>query len=551
MSARNAFAIAFALVLLGSCTLVRKTLETGGEQQLAKAPPPPPSAPGPRLVIFAMDGAVPAQLMEAIRSGQAPHIAGALGRDRGNGLFEHAYAAPHALSILPSSTIADWTSIFTGGVPAWDGVPGDEWFVRDTGRFYAPVPVSVTDLSDNTKVVTDDLVGKATKVPTLYELLGVESNVSMLSVHRGATYYTTVAPTALTDLVASLIKGTLKGDDPKKSLSAALDRDSVTKLIEAIDEHGVPDLQVVYFPGIDIFTHAAEDPLASQTRYLEFVTDPAVGAVFDEYRKKGALDQTYFIFISDHAHIPTLKDEAHQLGTDDEGSPFAAVARAYFRVRKASIVRPDIDKDYQAVLAYQGFMAYIYLADRSTCPHDGDVCDWKKPPRFEEDVVPVLKALYRSSTGGRPIAKLKGTIDLIFARQPVSAGEDALPFEVFDGHLLMPIRDYLKKHPRPDLIDLEERMRWLGAGPYGSRAGDIVLLAKACTNLPIEQRYFFAGITHYSWHGSACEQDGHIPFILGQYGGSGERMRSMMQKFGGASPSERELTPLVRSLFGK
>jgi hypothetical protein len=101
------------------------------------------------------------------------------------------------------------------------------------------------------------------------------------------------------------------------------------------------------------------------------------------------------------------------------------------------------------------------------------------------------------------------------------------------------------------LVDLEQRMQWLSAGPYGNRAGDILLLPKACTNLPIEDRYFFAGITHYSWHGSAWEQDGHIPFILVQYNGSGERMQSIMSKFGGASPSERQMTPLVRSLFSK
>ncbi|MGA7873422.1 MAG: DUF3644 domain-containing protein, partial [Candidatus Binatus sp.] len=89
------------------------------------------------------------------------------------------------------------------------------------------------------------------------------------------------------------------------------------------------------------------------------------------------------------------------------------------------------------------------------------------------------------------------------------------------------------------------------AGPYGNRAGDILLLPKACMNVPIENRYYFAGMTHYSWHGSACEQDGHIPFIVAQVNGSGERMRSIMSKFGGASPSERELTPLVLSIFGK
>ena len=503
------------------------------------------------MIIFALDGAVPAGLMEAIKTPHMPYISALLGKDEGNGLFEHGYAAPEALSVLPSSTIADWASIFSGSVPAWDGVAGDEWFIRETATFYAPVPVSMTDVTDNTKLVTDDLVGKELKVPTLYELLGVRSYVSMLSVHRGATYFSTVGPNSLSDLFEHLVKGKLEGKDPEKSLSAALDRDSVVKLNEVIEEHGIPDLQVVYFPGIDIFTHAAEDPLNSQVRYLEHVTDGAVGQVLDEYRKHNALDNTYVIFISDHAHIPTMNDEKHRLGSDDDSAPFRAVAKAGFRVRKASLVLGGMDKDFQAALAYQGSMAYIYLADRTTCPKDDDKCDWNKPPRFEEDVIPVLKSLYRSNRYGRPVAALKGKLDLIFSRQPMPSGTNSLPFEVFDGEDLVPIDDYLSEHPRPDLPKLAERMRWLSAGRYGNRAGDILLLPKACMNVPIENRYYFACMTHYSWHGSACEQDGHIPFILAQANGSGQKMRSIMNKFGGASPSEREMTPLVISIFRK
>ena len=409
----------------------------------------------------------------------------------------------------------------------------------------------MTDVADNTKLVTDDLIGNELKVPTLYERLRVRSYVSMLSVHRGATFYTTVGPDSLSDLFRHLVRGTLRGREPERSLSGTLDRSSVEELSKALDEHGIPDLQVVYFPGIDIFTHAAEDPLNSQMRYLAHVTDGAVGQVLDEYRRHNALDNTYVIFIADHSHIPTMNDEEHRLGPDDDSSPFKAVAQAGFRVRKASLVVGDADKDFQAVLAYQGSMANIYLADRTTCPKDDDDCDWKKPPRFEEDVVPVLKSLYRSNRRGRPIAGLKGKLDLIFSRQPTPAGTNALPFEIFDGQELVPIDDYLSEHPRPDLPELSERMRWLGAGPYGNRAGDIVLLPKACMNVPIENRYYFAGMTHYSWHGSACEQDGHIPFILAQANGSGEKMRSIINKFGGATPSEREMTPLVVSIFGK
>ena len=542
--------LAALLVLLpSSCTLVKQTLETGGEKQFKPIPPPAPPA-GRHVLIFALDGAVPAKLMEAIHSGHAPYIADLIGKDEGNGVFEHAYAAPHALSVLPSSTIADWASIFTGAVPAYDGVPGDEWFDRMTMQFYAPVPVSVPETADNAKVVTDDLVGRQLKVPTLFEdLHGRSSFVSLLSVHKGAAIYTTVSPGAFPDLFAHLINGKLRGEDEEKSLSAALDRDSINKVLDAIKDHGIPDLQVVYLPGVDIFTHAAPDRLAGQLRYLEHVTDGCIGRVLDEYRRQGVLNNTYVLFIADHAHIPTTINERNQLGTDDEHSPFRVVHKAGFRVRRASLILPDTDVDYQAVLAYQGFMAFIYLADRSTCPNEHQRCDWKQPPRFEEDVIPVLKTLWRTNKTGRPVAKMKGSLDLIFARPGVSPGERALPFMIFDGEDLVPIHEYLKKHPRPDLVDLEQRMDWLGSGPWGYRAGDIVLLPRACMNVPIDQRFYFAGITHYTWHGSACEQDSHIPFILAKPNESGAEMKSIMSDFGGDSPSERELTPLVRSLF--
>ena len=98
---------------------------------------------------------------------------------------------------------------------------------------------------------------------------------------------------------------------------------------------------------------------------------------------------------------------------------------------------------------------------------------------------------------------------------------------------------------------LDERMRGLSAGPYGNRAGDVLLLARACTTLPIEERYYFSATSHYTWHGSACEMDSHIPFILAQQGGSGERLRAVVQRIAGDAPSAMALTPLVRSLFGK
>ncbi|HVC44343.1 MAG TPA: alkaline phosphatase family protein, partial [Candidatus Binataceae bacterium] len=542
-------AIAAGLALgVASCNVVTKIMSTGGEQTLK--PPVVARVPGPRMIIFALDGAGYNQFMAAVHSGKAPNIAGVLGAETSGGLFAHAYSAPHALTMLPSSTIADWTAVMTGDPPAWDGVTGDEWFERDKREFFAPVPISIGETGDLDDAIVNDLVGKAIEVPTLYELLGVDTNVSLLLVYRGATLYTTVEPSAFTGLMAQLIEGKMVGESAEKSLSASIDLASVRTLISAIEQHGVPDLQVVYFPGVDSFTHTSRNPLEAQTEFIERVSDAGVGQVLDEYRKKGALDGTYIMFIADHGHTPTIDDHAHALGAEGSGTPFAVVNDVGFRVRKAKLALTDSEQDYQAVLAYQGFMAYIYLADRTTCASRGERCDWSRPPNFEEDVMPVVRAFYKVNRTGRPYPRLKGTIDLIFARMPVAHGAAAVPFEIYDGRRLVPIRDYLARHPRPDLIELDRRMRWLGAGPYGNRAGDIVLLARTGADVPIERRYYFAVTPHYSWHGSAGELDSHIPFILAQEGGKGEKMRAIVRKATGGAIYEKDLTPVVRAVFG-
>jgi Type I phosphodiesterase / nucleotide pyrophosphatase len=552
MKRRGSIGCGSALLLLislqWSCGLVLNTIRTGGEETLASNPPPTASS-GPRLIIFALDGATPDQLMQAIRSGGAPNLAGLLGRETRQGLFEHGYAAPEARSILPSSTIAAWAAIFTGAPPSSNGVTGDEWFDRETATFYAPVPVSVVDTADMSKVVSDDLIGKALKTPTLYELAQKNAYVSLLSVHRGATLYTTVSPASLTDFLSFLIKGTLKGDEPEQSFAAALDISATQKLVDAMDTKELPNIQIVYFPGIDMFTHYSEDRLDGQVRYLHRVTDKNIGDVLEAYRRKDALENTYVIVISDHGQIPTLYDERNELNADEDKSPFAVLERSGFRVRKPLLNLPNRDVNFQAVFAYQGFMAYVYLADRSTCGQKHQACDWGKPPRFKQDVLPALRAFDKANRSGAIVPELKGTIDLIFGREPTPLDQAAKPFQVFDGRKLVPIGEYLRRHPRPDLIDLERRLQWLGAGPYGNRAGDILLLAKACTRLPIEQRFYFASVLHYTWHGSACEEDSRIPFILAQVGGNGERMQTLMRKFVGEVPTQLDLTPLVRGLM--
>jgi hypothetical protein len=543
--ATRVLAVALMAASLTGCLSIKRIWRHGGEVQLA--PAVPTAASGPHVIIFALDGAGHDQFLEAVRSGKAPNIQALLGKEGADGLFAHAYSA-RMLTMLPSSTIADWSAIFTGDPPAYNGVTGDEWFERETRKFYAPVPVSVTDTADAERMITGGLIGQHLHSPTMFELIGLRSNVSLLPVHRAATFYTTVSPSAFTNMVGELIKGALKGQSPEQSVAAAVDLDSVRRAVEALREHGAPNLQVIYLPGIDIYTHASKNPLRSQVEYIEKITNKAVGEVLNYYREEHLLGGTYVLFIADHGHTPTMNDDRHAIGAMGDDTPRGVLEHAGFRVRRA--ILGDADKDYQAVLAYQGFMAYIYLADRSTCPHDDQQCAWRKPPRFDRDVMPALRALDHSNRFGRPVPRLRGTIDLIFARRPVPAGQDANPFEVYYRGRLVPIRDYLHAHPRPDLIDLSERMKWLGKGPYGNHAGDIVLLARTGARVPINSRYYFAGESHYSWHGSADASDSYVPLVLAQEGDSGKRLRDIVLSAAGDSPTELDITPLVRALFG-
>lgn len=533
------------LLTLSSCSSAKLLVE-GGERAIKKHPHEP--QPGPYILIFAFDGVGYDQMMEAIHSGKAPALAAMVGKDQGKGLYEHAYSVPNAISILPSTTIAAWSAVFTGSPSAWNGVPGNEWFVREEMKFYAPVPVSVEEMDDNRAMITDGLVGKSLKSPTLFQEAGVKSAVSLNPVYRGADYFTVVDPVSMVKLYAEFVAGKGGETSAKTDVYEDLDKESVPKLLDSIEDHGIPNIQVVYFPGIDLYTHVAENPLPMELDYLETVTDPLVAKILDAYKDYGILDQTYVIVIADHGHTPVLKDPQHALGANADDGPAAVVKAARFRPRKFVLTPGADEQDYQAAFAYQGAIAYVYLADRSTCRDPGTTCDWKRPPRFKEDVLPAARAFYASNKTGKPAPLMKDTLDLIFARRPTPPGKPTKEYEIFDGRKLVPIWEYLIRHPRPDLLQLDRRMQWLSAGPYGNRAGDILLLSHSGLNRPINQRYYFS-VPYHSWHGSASPQDSHIPLIVARKDYPGGKLKKVVDKIAGPQPSQLALVPIVRALL--
>jgi hypothetical protein len=502
----------------------------------------------PRVIVFALDGVGDGELRQALASGGMPRVAALLGRETEPRLYEHGWAAPGVLSILPSTTFAAWASVFTGHPAARTGIPGNEWFAREEMRFYAPAPVTVTQHEHALEVFSDQLMGRVLRTPTVYERAGVRSYVSLQAYHRGADLLTVPMPSTYARMVTAAAQGVVSDETVSQEVYEELDDQAVESLVESIGRHGVADLQTVYFPGVDLYTHVAEDPLRDQLRYLRQVIDPAVGEVLDAYGKAGALEGTWVIFVADHGHTPVLPDDLHALGTEGDDEPPALLRQAGFRVRPFQIELDPEEQDFQAAVAYQGAFAYVYLADRSTCAQPGTRCDWNRAPRLEEDVLPVARAFFQASRTGAGVPALRGAIDLVFARPPVPPGQDALPFQVWDGQRLVPVAEYLAAHPRPELLDLERRLQGLAAGPYGHRAGDVLLLARTGTELPIEQRYYFSSRYH-SWHGSPTRQDSEIPLLVVQAATSGADIRARVQRAAGPRVDQLSITPVILDLL--
>jgi hypothetical protein len=547
-AALTGLALVWLLSRGGVVSRVAELVAEGGEMELRE--PLRPAGGGPRVLLLALDGVGEDEMLNAIRSGAMPRLGAALGL-AADGSFAEAWAVPGVLSVLPSTTLASWTSVFTGEAPARSGVPGNEWYDRVERRFYAPAPVTIEDSEQAVQVYTDGLLNAAIAVPTLYERADVRSYVALSQIHRGADVLLLPSLTDVGDLASAAAAGIADpGETVEQEAYSRLDLAAVDRLLETMEQRGVADLQVVYFPGVDLYTHVAEHALSDQLRYLSDVLDPAIGRILDAYRRAGGLDSTWLVLVSDHGHTPVLADDRHALGTGGEDEPPTLLERVGFRMRPFELELDDDERDYQATVAYQGAMAYVYLADRSTCAVPRRICDWSRPPRLEEDVLEVVRAFDAANRSGALVPGLRGTLDLILAREPRPANEDARPFEVWDGDGLVPIADYLLRHPRPDLLDFAARMDGLAAGPYGHRAGDVLLLARSGTERQIEDRYYFSSI-YRSWHGSPTAQDSRIPLIVGRPGTSAESVQAAVTAAVGTSPSQLDVMRLVLRLLGR
>lgn len=516
----------------------------------------PASSPGhPPLLVLAFDGVDRSLLYGMLRAGELPALASLLGGE-GNA-FPHAHFDDRLLSTLPSSTMAAWTTVMTGLPPAEHGVTGNEFFIREERRLGAPAPVSFADSKPTLGIYTDGYLDSLKKGPTVYERMRARDRdvlvwVAMHQIFAGADRLIVTKPTVIAHAFEHAIEVAVKKgagvSKPTRDAYQKLDEQVVDAVVDELEDGPIPDVLTVYLSGTDLYAHIAEEgPDDARRAYLKEVADPALAKLARRLRERNALDRRYVVVTADHGHTKVMHDAAHALDTKDDGDPPALMKKAGFRVRPFALEVSDKD-DFDAVFVPGGAMAYLYVADRSQCGQPKSVCDWKRPPRYEEDVLALADAFFINDADGHLVKELQGTIDLVLVRRPKPFAEVDLPFEVYVGSgKSVPIETWLSQHPHPSYVDVAKRMRNLAVGPRGERAGDVLLLAHNGDREKPEDRYYFASL-YRSWHGSPSRQDSEIPLIVAQPHKSSQELGAEVQKILGDEPYQQKVTDLMLAL---
>lgn len=550
---------AILIVVVGFTSCFWTRLQKGGEvvvngEQIdlrKREPGSRPNAPEtPPLLVLAMDGVSRDLLYGMLRGGKLPNLATLLGGQK----LEHAYLDDTLLSTLPSSTMAAWVTAFTGVSPAEHGVPGNEYFIRDTRTFACPAPVSFADAAPTLEIYTDDAIGKLTETRTVYDRMRSDSPdalmwVVMSQVYRGADRLIIARRTAIAMAMASFLESFIEkhvtDTNTARRIYEDLDRAAIEAVVGQLDNGAVPDVLTVYLSGTDLYAHTAkEGPDLARRTYLIEVVEPLIAKLTRKLRARHALADRWIVVTSDHGHTEVLKDDKHALAAS---GPPDVLRGAGFRVRP---FKRDVEKtdSFSAVLAYGGAMAYVYLADRSRCVGDDDVCPWEDPPRYEEDVLAAAEAFAQANGADSMVPRMKGTLDMILVRKPRPVTDIDLPFEVYiGGGKTMPIDDYLKHDPHPTYVAFATRMHDLAVGIHGERAGDIVLLAHNGDREDPKDRYYFAA-PYRSWHGSPSRVDSELPFIVAHPAERASAIRLRVRRVLGDRPSQQKVADVLLEL---
>jgi hypothetical protein len=503
-----------------------------------------------QILILALDGVSRDLLYDLLRDHKLPHLAELVGGAE----LAHADLDERLLSNLPSTTIPAWSAVFTGTAAAENGVPNNEYFVRETKTFAAPAPVTFVDSAATFDIYLKGSLNQLVGAPSVYERIHAADPDALIWVvlshfFRGADTMFVAERKAFVKMFAAFVEDGLPTEERKvtsRKPYEALDIGAIDGLIAHLESGPIPDVLTLYVSGTDLYAHIAkEGPDEARRTYLTEVVDPALGRLVERMRARDMLANRWVIVTADHGHTAVVADAAHSIDTGEDDAPGVLHALGW----KTRPFRTSVDAHdpFDAVLAYGGAMAFVYLADRSRCTGER-ACAWDAPPRYREDVLAVADAFYRNNETGELAAGMRGALDMILVRKPKPVAEIDLPFEVYvgDGKTL-PLDTYLEQHPHPTYVDVARRLEELAVGRHGERAGDLLLLAHNGDRERPEDRYYFAK-PFRSWHGSPSRQDSEVPLIVANPKRTAEAIHTWVGAVLGDRPYQRKIADIIMGL---
>ncbi len=450
-----------------------------------------------RAVVVVIDALRAASLFGALDGGSLPHLARLLD-ERGYVRFDRCLAA------LPSDTIPNHTTIFTGALPGRHGITGNEWFDRSLD---VNEPLSRRNREYLKFGSADDPgLGRAwgfpgfplheqdlaLGVPTVYQALTaverergrkVETAVAFDPVRRGS------AEVASPGLLDALFSG--KVFDFLEDY-AKLDDEAVEEAIAWIESDRPPELLGVWLPGLDSWSHAngpgpAGGPKDGQSSYLARHVDRLLGKLTDALERRGLLAETLVVVGADHGQHDVAADGRHAITTQEV---YRALARAGIAVPlDAEGELDESRRDVSVVVAGGDNGGAALVSVRS------EGRGWDALPTLD-DLTPVARTLAAQTYVAR-----------VFALLPPAARREGQALELLrsqeDGEA--PSRDTWRpvETGRPDR--LAERLVGLAGS---TRSGDLFVEARS-------PNYFAVpGHTYHGEHGGADGEQDHVPLLV-------------------------------------
>lgn len=293
----------------------------------------------------------------------------------------------NVLVSIPSSSKPSNTTLLTGVYPNKHGVPATIWFDKKDQKIKTLTSISqrrVIDILEetNTDTIFDYALrsGKTTMAVATQVSKGVDDrDWIQQSVHLWGQAF---------------CLNLLRDGNPNPD-GAHLDRGTTIGLLKGhmysftdglegkLRSGGqIPDLTLVHYVGMDIFTHyprrfmlKANWPIEKiQKWYLKEVLDPEMGKIKAFLQKNNIFDHTIFCFVSDHGQ-GRIRHHVDEENFEKHLSNYLRVMGRLYSLEQAEII-----------LMPGAGTKTVYVKNRLSP-------GWMTPPRLIEDVKPVVDAL--------------------------------------------------------------------------------------------------------------------------------------------------------------